>query len=143
MLAKMLAKGTAWAALPLRLALAAVFIAHGGQKLFGLFGGQGLHTTAENFEKMGLRPGLLWAALASGAEFFGGVCLALGFLTRYAALAIVVTMTVAVVKVHWAGGFFLTNHGFEYPFSLGCAALTLVLLGPGKLSLDRALKMDS
>jgi putative oxidoreductase len=141
MLAKMLAKGSAWAALPLRLALAAVFIAHGGQKLFGLFGGQGLHTTAENFEKMGFHPGLLWAVLASGAEFFGGACLLLGFLTRYAALAIAVTMTVAVVKVHWAGGFFLPR-GFEYPLTLGCAALAVVLLGPGQLSLDRALRMD-
>jgi uncharacterized membrane protein YphA (DoxX/SURF4 family) len=51
-----------WATLPLRIALGVIFLAHGGQKLFGWFGGKGLLATAGYFEgKWGVSPGLLWA----------------------------------------------------------------------------------
>jgi putative oxidoreductase len=141
MLAKVFAKGSDWAGLPLRLALAAVFIGYGGQKLFGVFGGHGLPATISSFDKMGFHPAMFWATLVAIVEFFGGVCLGVGFLTRWAALALAVNMAVAVLKVHLPNGLFLPN-GFEYPLVLCAAALALVLVGPGKVSLDNALKTD-
>ena len=142
MLAKLCAKGSDWAGLPLRLALAAVFIVHGGQKLFGVFGGNGLRATIESFDKMGFHPAVFWGTLVALVEFFGGVCVGVGLLTRWAALAIAGNMSVAVIKVHWASGFLMEHHGFEYPMTLAAAALALVLAGPGKASLDHLLKTD-
>ncbi len=141
MLAKLFAKGSDWAGLPLRLALAAVFIAHGGQKLFGVFGGPGLQATIQSFDHMGFHPGVFWGTLVALVEFFGGVCLLVGFLTRWAALLLAVNMAVTVLKVHWTGGFFLPR-GYEYPLTLCLAAIAIVLVGPGKASLDHALKTD-
>lgn len=142
MLAKVFTKGSDWAGLPLRLALAAVFIGHGGQKLFGVFHGPGLQATIGMFDKMGFHPAIVWATLVAIVEFFGGVCLGVGFLTRWAALALAVTMAVAVLKVHLPNGLFLEAHGFEYPMVLCAAALAIVLVGPGKMSLDNVLKTD-
>lgn len=141
MLAKVFTKGSDWAGLPLRLALAAVFIGHGGQKLFGVFHGHGLQATIGDFDKLGFHPAIFWATLVAIVEFFGGVCLGVGFLTRWAALALAVSMAVAVLKVHLPNGLFLPN-GFEYPMVLCAAALAIVLVGPGKASLDNALKTD-
>ena len=57
----------------LRLMVGAVFIFHGAQKLFGLFGGGGLEATAQYMESIGLPNGKLMAGLAGGAEFFCGI----------------------------------------------------------------------
>ena len=79
---------TSAAPLALRLALGSVFVAHGGQKLFGLWGGYGFEATAQFFsDKLGLNPGWLHAALAGGGEFFGGIFILLGLFTRFAASA--------------------------------------------------------
>jgi putative oxidoreductase len=127
---------SSFAPLALRLILGAVFLAHGAQKLFGAWGGAGLEKTAQGFAQMGFQPGLPWAALAASAEFFGAILLVLGLLTRPAALAISVTMAVAVFGVHRAGGFFAQGGGFEYPLTLLVVALTLVVTGSGALGLD-------
>ena len=72
--------------------------AHGAQKLFGWFGGYGLEGTGQFFaENLGLKPGLLMAALAGGAEFFGGLLLLIGWLTRVAGLSLVGTMAIAII----------------------------------------------
>jgi putative oxidoreductase len=127
-----------WAALPVRLALGAIFLAHGAQKLFGWFGGHGLTATAGFFEeKLGMAPGLLWAGLAGGGEFLGGLLVLLGLATRFGALTLAVTMLVAIIKVHW-GAFFLPA-GIEYPLALLAASLALIVSGGGALSLDALL----
>jgi putative oxidoreductase len=127
-----------WAALPLRLSLGVIFMAHGSQKLFGFFGGPGLHAMGVMFEtKMGLAPGLLWATLAGCGEFFGGLLVLIGLLTRFGALNICVVMLVAIFHVHW-GKFFLPA-GMEYPLGLLGSALALLIGGGGRLSLDHAI----
>ena len=113
---------------------------HGAQKLFGWFGGYGLEGTGGFFsQSLGLEPGLFWAALVGGVEFFGGLFLALGLLTRPAALAVAILMAVAVTTVHLPNGFFWTSGGYEYPLFWGLIALAIAFKGGSDLSLDRAL----
>lgn len=125
--------------LPLRLGVGIVMAAHGSQKLFGWFGGGGLQGTGQFFaESLGLKPGVLMAALAGGAEFFGGLLILVGFLTRFAGLAVAFTMAVAIFMVH-SSAFFASNDGMEYPLTLLLASLSLVIGGGGALSVDRIL----
>jgi len=113
---------------------------HGAQKLFGWFGGNGFEATAQGFEQyFGLAPGLLWAGLTGGTEFFGGLLLVLGLLTRPAAVGAVILMAVAVVKVHLPNGFFWSNGGYEYPLLWGLMALAIAFRGGSEMSLDRAI----
>ena len=125
-----------YAALPLRLCIGLMFAAHGSGKLFGLFGGKGLIETGHGFAQMGFHPGVFWAGVVGSSEFFGGLCLVLGFLTRWATLPLMATMIVAIVKVHWPHGFFANQGGFEYPFVILGGLLALLFLGPGKWSVD-------
>ena len=107
------------------------------QKLFGWFGGYGLEGTAGFFAgNLGLEPGLFWAALIGGLEFFGGLLLALGFLTRPVAAAIATMMAVAVFHVHLGNGFFWSDEGYEYPLMWGVLALSFVLRDGGAYSID-------
>lgn len=134
MLTKIFGRFEAFALLPVRLALGAVFIAHGGQKLFGLWGGGGLQAFAGNLESMGLKPAMAWALLAGCGEFFGGLMVLLGIYARIGALLISVVMGVAVWKVHWPHGF-LGDHGYEYNVALLGLSLCLLFGGSGKWSL--------
>lgn len=116
-----------------RVIVGVVFIAHGGQKLFGLWGGEGIAGTGAMFEQSGLTPGEPLAVLAGAGEFFGGILLVLGLLTRLGAFAIATSMVVAIVAIHLPGP--LLN-GFEFPLSLLGIALVFLTLGAGRLSLD-------
>ena len=81
-------------------------MAHGSQKLFGLFGGPGVSATLKTFEeKMGIPP--ILTILAMIAEFGGGLGVLLGCVTRLSASGITSVMVVAIYKVHLANGFFL------------------------------------
>lgn len=124
-----------YAALPLRLCIGPMFAAHGAGKLFGLFGGKGLIETGHLFAQIGFHPGTFWAGVVGSSEFFGGLCLAVGFLTRWATLPLIVTMLVAILKVHWPHGFFGPK-GFEYPLVILGGLLSLWVLGGGKVSID-------
>ncbi len=117
-----------------------ILMPHGAQKLFGLFGGEGLAGTAEGFGTyLGLEPAMLFAVLVGFTEFFGGLFLAVGFLTRPAAVAITVLMGSAILLVHLPKGFFWIQGGYEYPLLWGLVALALAFRGGGELSVDRAL----
>ncbi len=132
------------AMLVLRLALGIVFLAHGSQKVFGLFGGPGLAKVFTMFSDMGIPP--FFTALDVAAEFLGGLFLIIGFLTRISAMGIAVVMVVAVYMVHWHNGFFMNwfgqmpagKEGFEYHILAFGAAIALVFKGGGRLSIDRA-----
>jgi putative oxidoreductase len=115
----------------LRVVLGVTFILHGGQKLF-VFGFAGVSGA---FAQMGIpAPGLLGPFVAF-VEFFGGIAILLGLLTRLAALGIGATMVVAILTVHFENGFFAPT-GFEFPLSLLASAIALVITGAGDLSLD-------
>jgi putative oxidoreductase len=129
------------ALLLLRLTLAAVFFPHGAQKVLGWFGGHGFSGTMKHFtEGMGIPA--LFAFLAILAEFGGSIALALGFLTRLAALGIAVNMAVAVAKVHSQFGFFMNwsgqqkGEGFEYHILAIAIAVVLIIWGGGAASVD-------
>jgi len=126
------------AVLILRLFLGFAFMMHGSQKLLGAFGGPGIAGVAGMLTKLGLEPAQILAWVLSITEFVGGVCLVLGFLTRFWAAGLVIDMGVAVAKVHMPNGFFASKNGFELPLALGVMALVILLTGPGSVSVDRA-----
>ncbi len=134
--------------LVLRLALAVIFIAHGGNKLFGLFGGPGvgpggLSSTSAFFAFVGLNPSFVLAVLDAVLELGGGLLLAVGFLTRWISIALAASMLVAIWKVHFQWGFFLNwmnaparGNGMEYAIVLIAALACLALSGGGEASVD-------
>jgi len=135
------------ATLILRLVLGVVFLAHGAQKLLGWFGGPGFSGTMGMFTGYLHIPAPL-AFLAIAAEFFGGLGLILGFLTRIAAFGIAVNMLVAIATVHHSYGFFMNwtgtqkGEGFEYHLLVLAITAYLIIRGAGALSVDRAIAAE-
>ncbi|MFP2769794.1 DoxX family protein [Oceanisphaera sp. KMM 10153] len=125
--------------LALRLPAGAIFVAHGAQKLFGSFGGYGLEGTGQWMAGIGLEPGYLMALAAGSAEFFGGMALLIGLLTRPAAFMLAITMLVAIIGVHLPNGLFMSNNGYEFGLALLSISVALVFNGGGKWSLDGTL----
>jgi putative oxidoreductase len=120
-----------------RILVGVIFMAHGAQKLFGLFGGYGLEGTGQWMESIGLAPGYLMALLSGSAEFFGGLALVVGLLARPAALALSVTLVVAIFSVHIGNGLFMSNNGYEFALALLAGTVAVLIEGAGRLSLDR------
>jgi putative oxidoreductase len=140
MFRKLIATSSTWFTLPIRLGLGAVMIAHGAQKVLGSFGGSGFNAFISGTTPFGfMRPTWLWLAAAAVSELVGGIFLVIGFLTRVGAFFIACTMLTAIVGVHWAGGFFASNRGYEYPLSLLAMSLALLIAGGGQASIDKAL----
>jgi len=121
---------------PLRLVAGILFIAHGAQKLFAWFGGYGLEGTGQWMESIGLAPGYLMALMAGSAEFFGGLLLIIGFLTRPTSFVLAITMVVAIFSFHIDNGLFMTTNGYEFALTLFAISISLMFSGAGKLSLD-------
>jgi putative oxidoreductase len=127
----------------MRLVLGVVFLAHGCQKLLGWFGGYGFSGTMGAFTHMGMPAALAFLVIIT--EFFGGLGLIVGLLTRIAALGISGLMVGAIFMVHMANGFFMNwygtqkGEGYEYHLLAIAIAATLLLRGAGAFSADRAL----
>lgn len=118
-----------------RVAVGLMLVPHGAQKLFGWFGGYGVEATGQFFAtKLGLPAS--FALLAGIIEFFGGLLLAAGIATRPVAALVFGLMAVAVVQVHLPAGFFWTDGGYEYPLLWGVVALSYVIRGGGRYSVD-------
>ncbi|CAM4090852.1 DoxX family protein [Shewanella aquimarina] len=137
-LIKLLNSDAGLAPLVLRLPLGLIFAAHGAQKLFGWFGGYGLEGTGQWMASVGFEPGYLMALLAGSAEFFGGLALVLGLLTRPAAALTAFTMAVAMT-LHVGNGLFVSNNGYEFALILLAASLSLAVQGGGRYSIDKLL----
>ncbi|MEM7216997.1 MAG: DoxX family protein [Pseudomonadota bacterium] len=133
---RILASDGGVAALLLRVPVGTVLAAHGAQKLFGWFGGYGLDGTGQWLASIGFEPGYLMALLAGGAEFFGGLALVAGVLTRPAALVAAFTMLMAMT-VHLGNGLFVSNNGYEFALTLLAATSALAFLGGGAFSVDQ------
>ncbi len=127
----------------LRLVLGVVFFAHGAQKMLGWFGGYGFQGTMGFFTHMGFAAPVAFLIICT--EFFGGLGLIVGLLTRIAALGIGVEMIGAIFIVHLQNGFFMNwygtqkGEGFEYHLLVIATAAALLLRGAGAFSADRAL----
>ena len=128
----------------LRLVVGVVFFAHGAQKMLGWFGGYGFSGT------MGFFTGVLhipapFAFLAIAAEFFGGLGLLFGLLTRVAAFGVFSNMVVAITMIHHHFGLFMNwagtqkGEGYEYHLLALAIMAFLMIRGAGAASVDRLL----
>jgi putative oxidoreductase len=127
----------------LRLVLGLTLAGHGAQKLFGVFGGPGIKGTGGFFVNLGFRAPAAMALFAGLSEFGGGLGIALGLLTPFAALALAVTMIVAVMTVHIKNGFWASGGGYEYNLLIWTGAVAIAAIGPGRFSLDHAFGWDN
>jgi putative oxidoreductase len=124
-----------WALLVARVVVGVIFMAHGAQKLFGAFGGPGLPAVVQMMGPVGY--------LVTIGEFFGGLGLVLGFLSRFSAASIIVIMLGAIGMVHGKVGFFMNwsgtqgGEGFEYHLLAIGTLLPIVIAGPGRFAVSR------
>jgi len=127
-----------FALLILRVGIGLILIPHGAQKFFGWFGGMGYEKFVALFNTLGYRPGMFWLTLVALTEFVGGFLLVIGLFTRFAALALVIFM---IVAVHFTSGkgFFWTQGGLEYSLLILFVGLVFLIRGGGDYSLDQRL----
>jgi len=122
-----------------RIIVGVVFMAHGAQKLFGAFGGPGLSAFVGMMGPLGY--------LVAIGEFFGGLGLVVGFLSRFSAASIIVIMLGAIAMIHGKVGFFMNwmgkqgGEGFEYHLLAIGVLLVILIAGPGSYALVRALPL--
>ncbi len=118
--------------LVLRIAVGAIFVIHGGQKLFE----GGLPRFATLLTRLHVPMPPVAAVLVALVEFVGGVLLVVGLFSRPAAALIACDMAVAILGVHVPRGFFNAGGGVEFPLMLLAANVSLVFLGAGAWSMD-------
>jgi putative oxidoreductase len=121
----------------LRLTLGIIFLAHGPDKLFGIFTGGGISGTIEAFNSMGLPFAAVTAWIVAIGETVCGLALVLGLFAREAAIFLIVLMIGAIATVHWENGFFIMNDGFEYNFAIIGMCICILFGGSGYFSLGR------
>ncbi|MGD9015629.1 MAG: DoxX family protein [Candidatus Omnitrophota bacterium] len=119
----------------LRVTLGVIFLAHGLQKLFGVFGGSGIEGFSQMLAGLNLTPANFLAWLVAIIEALGGLFLIFGILPRLSSALIAVIMAVAIAKIHAANGFFAMKGGFEYQLLILAVCLLFVFTGGGKFSL--------
>ena len=130
-----------WVLTITRIVLGVVFFAHGAQKMLGWFGGPGFNATMQVLTKQLRIPGPI-AVLVISAEFFGGLGLIVGLLSRIAAAGIVLMLLGAIAMVHRRYGLFMDwygnqkGHGFEYHLLALALALVVIVNGAGAFSID-------
>jgi putative oxidoreductase len=122
----------------IRLGVAFTFILHGYPKLFGPKPGP--KGFAGYVGSMGFPSPLFFAYAAGITEFVGGVCILLGFLTRFWALLGAIEFLTIILKVKWSKGFLISNEGWEWDWAILMMLLSLLVTGPGRLALDHAIR---
>jgi putative oxidoreductase len=142
MLKRLMGTGNDVALTMLRMVLGVVFFAHGAQKMLGWFGGFGFHGTIGAFTHMGMPAPMAFLIICT--EFFAGLGLIAGLLTRIASFGVAGLMIGAIFMVHLPNGFFMNwmgtqkGEGFEFHLLALAMAAALLLRGAGAFSLDRA-----
>jgi len=122
--------------LVLRLALAAVFIAHGSFLLFEA----GLPIITENFQESGIPLAGVSAPFTAYIEVFGGILLVLGALTRPLSAAYTIVMIGALLFVHLGEPLFaIDGDSSGLAFMMFAGSIALLLAGPGRFSIDHLL----
>jgi putative oxidoreductase len=137
-----------WAPLAIRFSLGVIFFAHGAQQLFGLWDGPGLPEPI-GISKAPWRITAYFALISAAMELIGGIAVAVGLLTRLAAVGLALDTAIRILNVHLVNGFFLNwsmmpgkGHGYEYSLALLAMSIALFLSGPGKLALDHVLGFE-
>ena len=125
-----------------RVMIGLLIMAHGGQMLFGWFGGHGLKATGEFFGQLGFQPGRFFATAAGLGQLTSGLLIALGLFGPIGPAVLLSVMVVAAISVHWRHGLFATSNGIELPLLYSIAAVRFALTGPGHYSLDAALGLQ-
>lgn len=125
-----------------RIILGLSFIAHGTQKLFGWFGGNGIAGTGNGFESLGFKPGRLFALMAGLGETLGGLLTLLGLGGALGPVLIVLVMLVAIGSVHYKNGYFASNGGWELNAANIALAVAIAFGGNGDYSLDNLWNLD-
>jgi Predicted membrane protein len=124
----------------IRVIIGLLMIGHGAQKLFGWFGGYGLKGTGGWLESIGMKPGVLMAAVAGLSEVAGGLLFGAGLWVEVGAALLILTMIIAIAKVHGANGLWVTQNGYEYNLVLIAVLLGVAFTGAGEFSIDALLK---
>jgi putative oxidoreductase len=122
----------------LRIVLGIVFMGHGAQKLFGMFGGPGIGGITGYFGSLGVPMPAVMAWVVGLFEFLGGLYVLIGFLTPVGGIMITCVMLGAIFLVHLSKGFWNGNGGMEFPLMNIAAALALTFAGPGRYSVEGA-----
>jgi putative oxidoreductase len=116
----------------LRLALAAIFIFHGLHSVSAdnQYGAAWMNKHAQDPPPAAVQLAVSWG------ELLGGIAMVFGFLTRVAAVGLIIIMIGAIALIHWQNGFDIRSNGFEYNVAIIVMCLCLVLGGPGPLATD-------
>lgn len=121
------------ALLLIRLMVGIVFVFHGSQKVFGIFGGHGVEGFAAYLSSLNIPFPLLNAWAAALTELLGGIALLLGTGLRIAAVPLTITMLVAAFLAN-SHAFDAQEGGMEYPLTLAVIVASLGLAGPGRFN---------
>jgi putative oxidoreductase len=121
----------------IRFVTGAMMIPHGYGKVFG-----GIEGTANFFASAGLEPALILAWYVGLVELVGGICVALGFLTRFMSAQLIGVLAVATFYIHLPSGFLWVKGGYEYPLFWLVVMIAITIKGGYKLSIDNLMPKE-
>ena len=123
----------------IRLSVGIMMIPHGYGKLFNE---SGIERTAKFFSSISIEPSVFFAWYVGIIEFVGGICVAIGFLTRLFSIQLVGILFVATFIVHFNNGFLWIKGGYEYPLMWMIIMIAVTFRGGGQLSIDNQLPKE-
>lgn len=127
----------------LRIMIGLLFVPHGMQKLFQMFGGRTIEQYSKGFSRMGEFWGSAgWVYYIGALEFVGGLCIALGLFTRFWAFQMAAFMAIAAFVANAPRGWFWTAGGSEAAFSWFIVLGYVCVYGGGRFSVDSAMKKE-
>jgi putative oxidoreductase len=121
----------------IRFVAGVMMIPHGYGKVFG-----GIEGTTKFFASVGLEPALILAWYIGLLELVGGICVALGFLTRFMSAQLIGLLAVATFYIHLPSGFIWVKGGYEYPLFWMVVMMAITIKGGEKLSIDNLMAKE-